>query len=391
MDSMIFENLIINNKIWERLYSSFSNNKIPNAYIFFGTDGIGKEAHAIELAALLNCKRKTEEKLACGDCRSCLRIKSFQHEDVHYIYPLPTLKNKGASKKLNLDSSTIQDLNKCYNEKLKNPYYKIQLKNANIIPINAIRSIKKKLFYTKSDGNWSVVIISDAEKLCLKKAEAANSLLKILEEPPEKTLFILLTSKVNLLTSTILSRCQKKFFPDLNNSELEGFMTREFPHESFNEADFQLSHGSITSMINTIKLNRLDYFEKIIDYFYSNQIGDIENFSNIITKIHTENKNEIPIYLNHLKVTAKDLYGLSVNESNGFIEYSFLHDRYKDILNRFPDASWINILNFLNDSIRDLSSNVYFLLNSYSLMINIQYCLKGNKLNTKKSDLIIGI
>ena len=388
---MIFENLILNNKIWETLYNSFSNNKIPNAYIFFGADGIGKEAHAIELAALLNCKRKTEEKLACGDCRSCLRIKSFQHEDVHYIRPLPTLKNKSTSKELKLDSITIQVLNKCYNEKLNNPYYKIQLKKANIIPINAIRSIKKKLFYTKSDGNWSVVIISDAEKLCLKKAEAANSLLKILEEPPEKTLFILLTSKVNLLTSTILSRCQKKFFPELNDSELKNFVTREFPDQSFNEADLQLSHGSITSMLNTIKLNRLGYFEKMIDYFYSDQINDIENFSKIINEIHLEDKNETLIYLNYLKVTAKDLYGLSVNESRGFIEYSFLHDRYKGILNRFPHANWINILNFLDDSIRDLSSNVYFLLNLYSLMINIQYCLKGNKLSTKKSDLIIGI
>ena len=92
---MIFDNLIINHGIWTKIQKTFKNNRIPNAYIFSGIDGIGKEAHAIELAALLNCKRmnNNESNDACGDCRSCLRIKSFQHEEVHYIHPLPVLKN----------------------------------------------------------------------------------------------------------------------------------------------------------------------------------------------------------------------------------------------------------------------------------------------------------
>ena len=124
-------------------------------------------------------------------------------------------------------SNLVEEINKFYKKKIKNPYHKIKLKNANAIPINAIRDIKKKLYYTKSDENWSVVIISEAEKLCTKKAEAANSLLKILEEPPDKTLFILLTSKMNLLTPTILSRCQKQFFPKIEHSTLEEFMLKE--------------------------------------------------------------------------------------------------------------------------------------------------------------------
>ena len=122
---MIFENLILNNGIWETLYNSFKNEKIPNAYIFFGSEGVGKEAHAIELAALLNCKRSVNRKVACGDCRSCIKIRSFQHEDIHYIHPLPTLKNKSLSKELILDSNIIEELYKSYKKKIKNPYYKL--------------------------------------------------------------------------------------------------------------------------------------------------------------------------------------------------------------------------------------------------------------------------
>ena len=388
---MIFENLILNNGIWETLYNSFKNEKIPNAYIFFGSEGVGKEAHAIELAALLNCKRGADKKVACGDCRSCIKIKSFQHEEIHYIHPLPTLKNKSSSKELILDSNIIEELNKSYKKKIKNPYFKIQLKNANIIPINAIRSIKKKLFYTKSDENWSIVIISDSDKLCIRKAEAANSLLKILEEPPYKTLFILLTSKINLLTSTILSRCQKKFFPELDNSTLEEFMTKENPDQTVNKEDLQLSHGSISNLLDNIRLNRVNNFEKIVNCFYSEEIGDIEKILTIMNEINMDDKKEVQIYLNHLKMTSKDLYGLSCNNSKEFIQYEFLYQKYKGILDLFPKGDWSHILNLLDDCIRDLSNNVNFFLSLYSLMINIQYCLKGDKLKTIKPELIKGI
>jgi len=122
---MIFQNLIFNKNVWGKVYNAFKNNKIPNAYIFFGIDGIGKEAHAIELAALLNCKRITDMGNACGDCRSCIRIKSFQHEEIHYIRPLPVSKNKGSSKELVIDSKTLEELNDFYKRKLKIPIIRL--------------------------------------------------------------------------------------------------------------------------------------------------------------------------------------------------------------------------------------------------------------------------
>ena len=390
---MIFENLIINHDVWTKIQKTFKNNKIPNAYIFSGIDGVGKEAHAIELAALLNCKRlnNNESNNACGDCRSCLRIKSFQHEEVHYIHPLPALKNNKSSKKLILDSATIEEINKFQKQKIKNPYCQINLKGANTIPINAIRDIKKKLFYTKGDNNWSVVIITEAEKLCLKRAEAANSLLKILEEPPENTLFILITSKINLITPTILSRCQKLFFPRLKDSTLNDFIVKENLENSIKEGSIQLSHGNMRELNEIISTDRVDNLKKIIKYFYSDKINNIEKLLSTMNEINTKNKTEFLKYLSHLKICTKDLYALSNNGSKNFINYEFLNQNYEQISSLYPNSNWEKIINLLDECIRDSKNNINFTLSLYSLMINIQRCLKNSNYNITKSELIKGI
>jgi len=182
---MIFDHLLKREGIWKNFTEAYKNNKIPNAYILFGDEGVGKEALSVELAGLLNCKRPINNLNACGGCRSCISIKSFQHEDVHFIHPIPAKKNN--SKSNYIDPKIIDELKSNYNEKIKNPYHKIRIENANTISINSIRELKKKLFLSKSDENWSVVIIFDAERLCIPKSEPANALLKILEEPPNKT------------------------------------------------------------------------------------------------------------------------------------------------------------------------------------------------------------
>ena len=90
---MIYDNLILNEKVWKMLSNSFRTRKVPNAFIFSGDIGVGKEAHAIEFSALLNCKRVSNNS-PCGDCRSCIKIKSFKHEEIHLIHSTPPPKNK---------------------------------------------------------------------------------------------------------------------------------------------------------------------------------------------------------------------------------------------------------------------------------------------------------
>lgn len=373
---MIFEKLILNDNVWEKLSNAVNNNKVPNAFIFSGIDGTGKEAHAIEFSAFLNCKRVVEKKYPCGDCRSCLKIRSLNHQEIYLIHPSPPPKNKSDS---NLDPKVIEEIHKNYRQKLQNPYHKIKIGNSKTIPIASIRSLKKKLFFSKSDENWSVVIISDAEKLCTQRAEAANSLLKILEEPPERTLFILISSNINLLIPTIQSRCQKIYFKDYSNSELKSYAKKHLNSDSLDEI-IDLSMGSIGQLINT-NSNTSKHVKEIIDIFYDNDILNIEKLLLSFNKIKKSSNDELIKFLNILKITAKDLHLMNVDIESKSLSFNFLHKNYNKIINSYPKSNWKTIIQLIDDSIANFSKNVNLSLETYALMINVRSCLQGKRVN----------
>ena len=383
---MIFQNLIVNNKVWKDLSNSFKKNKIPNAFIFSGDEGVGKEAHAIEFSALLNCKRVENNIFACGDCRSCMKFRKIKHEEIHLIHPSPTTKNKTKSGESILDNKTIEELNRNYEIKSNNPYHKIKLEKSNTISIDLIRNLKKKLYYSKSDENWTVVIIFDAEKLCIPKAESANSLLKILEEPPERTLFILLTSNINLLIPTIQSRCQKIFFKNLDTPELSNYAKNHLDNDVKTEI-VELASGSISRLLENLKNDRLNKFLELFDLFYNKDLGNIEKFLVSANKIKTKNKNELPIYFNFLKISAKDLVLISLDSKSQSLDYKFLKQKYLSIISLYPDANWEKIIELIDDSIINLSKNINLSLEVYSLFINVQSCLVGNSINTLNTQI----
>tara|TARA_A100001011_G_scaffold161378_1_gene169762 strand:- start:244 stop:1395 length:1152 start_codon:yes stop_codon:yes gene_type:complete len=373
---MIFEKLILNHNVWEKLSNAVNNNKVPNAFIFSGIDGTGKEAHAIEFSAFLNCKRVVEKKYPCGDCRSCLKIRSLNHQEIYLIHPSPPPKNKSDS---NLDPKVIEEIHKNYKQKLQNPYHKIKIRNSKTIPIASIRGLKKKLFFSKSDENWSVVIIFDAEKLCTQRAEAANSLLKILEEPPERTLFILISSNINLIIPTIQSRCQKIYFKEHSNAELKSYAKKYLNSESLDEI-IDLSMGSIGQLINTDS-NTSKHVKEIINIFYDNNVLNIEKLLLSFNKIKKSNNDELIKFLNILKITAKDLYLMNIDIETKSLSFNFLHKNYNKIINSYPKSNWKDIVQLIDDSIANFSKNVNLSLETYALMINVRSCLQGKRVN----------
>ena len=383
---MIYDNLILNKKIWEMLSNSFKTNKVPNAFIFSGDIGVGKEAHAIEFSALLNCKRVNKTS-PCGDCRSCIKIKSFKHEELHLIHATPPPKSTSSSM---LDQKVIDELNKNYKEKSSNPYHQINIGKSRTIPISSIRNLKKKLYYSKSDENWSVVVIFDAEKLCANKAESANSLLKILEEPPERTLFILVTSSINSLIPTIQSRCQKVYFKNLSATDLKDYSI-EYLNNNLTLETIEMSLGSISRLIENSDGDKVKTFKKIGADFFSNDMKSIEKLLITFNKIKTIDSNELLNYLNLIKISAKDLYLLNSSANSNTISFSFLSDDYKKILESFPNSNWNGIIELIDDTISNISKNINISLETYSLMINVRSCLQGRRVNRFHQQIGSGI
>jgi len=200
---MAFSNIIGQNRVKQILKRAFEQHRVPHGYLFHGNEGVGKEFMAIEQAKALLCTELEGD--SCDRCANCLRINKFSHPDLIYIFPAPT------SVKPEEEQQVFQSL-------VENPYRRIQLWANPIISIERIRALKRKTALKSFEGKGRVVIIIEAEKMT---QAAANSLLKILEEPPEKMNLILVTSHLNQLLDTIISRCQPVRFAPLPEDEIQ--------------------------------------------------------------------------------------------------------------------------------------------------------------------------
>lgn len=158
----MLSDVIGHKEIVERLKNALRSGRIANAYIFSGPPDVGKEFVAINFAKALNCLSNGED--SCDKCISCRKIDDGNHADVMVIRPEST--------------------------RLK---------------IDQIRSLQRQGSYRAMEGNYKVYIIAESEKMTV---EAANSVLKTLEEPPGVMVLILLTSIYSALLPTIRSRCQ---------------------------------------------------------------------------------------------------------------------------------------------------------------------------------------
>jgi len=208
----------------QKLHHTIENHRVANAYIFHGPEGCGHEGFALEFAALLNCL--SPDAKPCGTCLSCKKMRWLEHMNLELVFPIPRKKEathedpplKGFS------NAEIEEIQTAIRAKAENPYTKIQISGANVIPINFIREIKHNIYLSGSENGWKVVVVLDAD---LMKEEAANAFLKILEEPPPRSTIILTTTNYEAILPTIRSRCQPIFFPPLTDEHVGRFLTEQ--------------------------------------------------------------------------------------------------------------------------------------------------------------------
>lgn len=229
-------------RVLEVLARSVTNGQLAHAYLFSGEYGIGKEAVAIEFSRFINCENTA--KRPCGECRSCKWMDRLVHPDISLIFPLPTGKNeeKGDDPLAVLSEDTIETIRKQIHLKSRDLYHKIDISRANFIKVNSIREIRKEAALARHGGSWKIFIILDAD---LMNVEASNSLLKTLEEPPDNTILILVTSKQDLLLPTIVSRCRVIDFDLLEESDIvENLIKREGVTQENASAAASIANGS---------------------------------------------------------------------------------------------------------------------------------------------------
>ncbi|OPX31860.1 hypothetical protein B1H10_08260 [candidate division KSB1 bacterium 4484_188] len=154
-------------EIQEKILAAIRAGRLPHAFLFYGNEGSGKDALAIELAKLLNCQKGPLH--VCQRCPACQKIAHLQHPDVKFVFPIPGKKNV-----------KVEEIIENLAEKAANPFRRIGFHGKNsFIAIDTVRELKREAKFKLYEGKKKVFIISDADQM---QAPAANALLKILEE-----------------------------------------------------------------------------------------------------------------------------------------------------------------------------------------------------------------
>lgn len=215
---MQFQEIIGHTDIKSRLIRTVKENRISHAQLFLGPSGTGKLAMAIAYAQYMNCTDRQDQD-ACGVCSSCVKYKKLAHPDLHFLYP--TASTKTIEKPVSLDfikqwRELLQDKRHYIN--LNNWYEKIGIERKQaIINVRDCSKLLQTLAYKNYEADYKVMIIWMVEKLY---HAAAPRILKILEEPPDKTLFILIAEDTEPILPTILSRTQIVRFPPIDDESL---------------------------------------------------------------------------------------------------------------------------------------------------------------------------
>lgn len=210
---MLFNEIIGQDHIKKHLKTSGENGRIPHAQLFVGKEGSGTLPMAIAFAQFLLC-HFSENVEACN-----LKCNKLQHPDLHFAFPVTTsesIKSHPVSD-LFLDDWRQFIATQSYGS-LFNWLQHIGVENKQgLISVDEAELIVKKLHLKSYEGGFKVMIIWMAEKM---NTAAANKLLKLIEEPPLKTIFLLITENEEQLLSTIKSRCQALYFPVLSEQDI---------------------------------------------------------------------------------------------------------------------------------------------------------------------------
>ncbi|MBC8214187.1 MAG: hypothetical protein ISR90_06435 [Candidatus Marinimicrobia bacterium] len=379
---MIYNNLAVNNKIWDRLSSAWKNDKLPHAVLFYGASGSGKEAHAIELSALVNCIAPSENG-ACGTCPSCQKIKTFQHSNISLVIPYPRRKtidkHDPAIKAINDKDITM--LREKMEEMGQNPYSKIELDNANTILINSIRDLRKEIYMSSSEGGWKVVLIFNAEKLCLPQPESANALLKILEEPPSRTIFILVTSNINSMIETIISRSQKMYFPPISSDIIKQKMIEEGIDNEKASVMSQVANGDIRLAYKLLKSSGEIFkdIDLIFDSVFNPSSAIWQKMINRISNLKRKSQNEINYFFRLAIYLFRDLMLISDSVDHTKMVFSNMSEKLKGMEEKYQNANWANCITALEDTLGYIKANGYVPLMVTTMLGDLREILKTSK------------
>lgn len=292
---MLFREIPGNQEVKKQLISTVTKNRIAHAQLFTGNKGCAKLALAIAYAKYINCENKKDQD-SCGQCISCLKYKTLSHPDLHLIFPI--IKTKGL-KSLVSDNFVIS-FRKFI---LKNPYQSLnswindiggenKKGEQGVVYKDEALLINQKIKLKNFESKYRVFLFWMPEKM---NREASNKLLKIFEEPPRGTVFLLISEKPNLLLPTIKSRLQNIKIPKFKIKDaVVFFKEKNVSEEKIMELSTitDLDFGKTTELLEE-EGDEMDFFKNFslwMRMVYKTDVIQIANWVDSISFIGRKNQ-----------------------------------------------------------------------------------------------------
>ena len=370
---MQFSKIIGHQVLKQQLITTVQENRVSHAQLFLGPEGSGSLALAVAYAQYINCDNKLSND-SCGKCSSCNKYEKLIHPDLHFSYPFFAKKNEKTST-IFMDTWRTAFLNNPY---LGLGYWTEQLeaenKQANI-PIDEAHDIIKKLSLKSFEAEYKVLIMWLPEYLDTQ----GNALLKLIEEPPEKTLFILVAENQDKILNTIISRTQLVKVHKLGHEELTHYLidVQKVEPNRANEISF-IADGNLQSAFNQIQESANEQLELLIRWFRSivtdAGLTIIQICEEELSKLGRENQKNFLIYsINILRQIVLCNQGLSNLVFIKGAELEFV-SRFSEITSLEKLTFAIEILEKTHYSVeRNANPKILFLDLSLQLVLVFKY------------------
>ena len=355
---MFFKDVIGQEEAKQRLINEVKEGRIAHAKLLCGKEGIGKLPLAIAYARYLSCEHPNEHD-ACGVCPNCIKYNKLAHPDLHFVFPV--IKKKSGK------DTVSDDFLPEWRELLNNtPYFNLAMwlremgaenQQAQIY-VKESDEIFRKLSLKSSQGGYKVMIIWLPEKM---NVECSNKLLKLLEEPPAQTVFLLVSEEPDALLATIQSRTQRFQLHGIDEKDMVNALMDKFGLQASDaESIAHRSEGSFLKALETIHLSEdskvfFELFVSLMRLSYQRKIREMRQWSETVASMGRERQKNFLTYCQRM---------IRENFINNFRNPSlvYLNTEEQNFSSRFSpfinEKNVMGIMDELSEAQRHIEQNV---------------------------------
>lgn len=354
---MKFAEVVGHASLKKQLISTVKENRISHAQLFAGSEGSGGFALALAYAQYICCENKKESD-SCGICKSCVKYEKLIHPDLHFVYPVV---NTSSNPKA-VSDDYITEWRKAV---LTTPYLNLN----NWIEIIASDNKQGGIFERESgeiirklnlktyEAEYKIMIIWMPEKMNIV---ASNKLLKMIEEPPLKTIFLMISENPGSLIATILSRCQYVKIPPLQADDIRNALNGKIEDKDRLEEIVRVSAGNYLRTIDLIeehddnKIN-FDLFVSVMRSCYSRKVIDLIRWSEEVASMGREKQKK---FLTTSLRLVRENFALNLSNNSSFVYLNDMETSFSEKFHPYINESNIfQISEELNKAIYHIEAN----------------------------------